>query len=78
MKQLVHKTLKTYDLTIEDKKININAAGDFIIGGPIGDTGLTGRKLQVDTYGTIAKNGGGAFSGKDYTKVDRTGSYLCR
>lgn len=78
IKQLVHKTLKTYNLTIEDKKININAAGDFIIGGPIGDTGLTGRKLQVDTYGTIAKNGGGAFSGKDYTKVDRTGSYLCR
>ena len=78
IKQIVHHVLKTYNLTIEDENIKINAAGDFIIGGPIGDTGLTGRKLQVDTYGTIAKNGGGAFSGKDYTKVDRTGSYLCR
>ncbi|MBO6103582.1 methionine adenosyltransferase domain-containing protein [bacterium] len=56
----------------------VNDAGDFIIGGPIGDTGLTGRKLQVDTYGTEARHGGGALSGKDYTKVDRSGAYLAR
>lgn len=56
----------------------VNNAGDFIIGGPIGDTGLTGRKIMVDTYGTIAHHGGGAFSGKDYTKVDRTGAYIAR
>jgi S-adenosylmethionine synthetase len=56
----------------------VNAGGDFVLGGPEADTGLTGRKLQVDTYGCSTKHGGGAFSGKDYTKVDRTGSYLCR
>ncbi|WP_033159925.1 methionine adenosyltransferase [Mycoplasmoides alvi] len=56
----------------------INQSGTFIVGGPIGDTGLTGRKLMVDTYGSYAHHGGGAFSGKDYTKVDRTGSYYAR
>ncbi|MDR1234908.1 MAG: methionine adenosyltransferase [Mycoplasmataceae bacterium] len=56
----------------------VNAAGDFIIGGPIGDTGLTGRKIVVDNYGTTAHVGGGAFSGKDYTKVDRSGAYYAR
>ncbi|MDR3257753.1 MAG: methionine adenosyltransferase [Mycoplasmataceae bacterium] len=56
----------------------VNAAGDFIIGGPIGDTGLTGRKIIVDNYGAVAHIGGGAFSGKDYTKVDRTGAYFAR
>lgn len=59
-------------------KMYVNDAGDFIIGGPIGDTGLTGRKIIVDTYGGIARHGGGAFSGKDYTKVDRTGAYFAR
>lgn len=57
---------------------NVNNGGEFVIGGPIGDTGLTGRKNIVDTYGGAAKHGGGAFSGKDYTKVDRTGAYLAR
>jgi S-adenosylmethionine synthetase len=56
----------------------VNKGGEFVIGGPIGDTGLTGRKNIVDTYGGAAKHGGGSFSGKDYTKVDRTGAYLAR
>lgn len=58
--------------------IHINGTGKFVIGGPVGDTGLTGRKLMVDTYGTIAKHGGGAFSGKDATKVDRSAAYMAR
>ncbi|BAP01154.1 methionine adenosyltransferase [Mycoplasmopsis californica HAZ160_1] len=59
-------------------KILINPTGRFVIGGPIGDTGLTGRKIIVDTYGGAARHGGGAFSGKDYTKVDRSAAYACR
>lgn len=58
--------------------MRINATGRFVIGGPVGDTGLTGRKIMVDTYGTIAKHGGGAFSGKDATKVDRSAAYMAR
>jgi S-adenosylmethionine synthetase len=64
---------------IDDKtKILINPTGNFVIGGPVGDSGLTGRKIIVDTYGGYAHHGGGAFSGKDYTKVDRTASYYAR
>ena len=59
-------------------KYYINPTGRFCIGGPVGDTGLTGRKIIVDTYGGITPHGGGAFSGKDYTKVDRTGAYYAR
>ncbi len=59
-------------------KIHINPTGRFVIGGPCGDTGLTGRKIMVDTYGTIGKHGGGAFSGKDPTKVDRSAAYMAR
>lgn len=59
-------------------KILINPTGRFVIGGPAGDTGLTGRKIMVDTYGGIAHHGGGAFSGKDYTKVDRSAAYYAR
>jgi S-adenosylmethionine synthetase len=59
-------------------KYLINPTGRFTIGGPVGDTGLTGRKIIVDTYGGIIPHGGGAFSGKDYTKVDRSGAYYCR
>jgi len=59
-------------------KIHINATGAFVIGGPEGDTGLTGRKIIVDTYGGVGKHGGGAFSGKDPTKVDRSGAYMAR
>lgn len=66
-----------YHLNHDFKKI-INPSGKFVIGGPIGDTGLTGRKIIVDTYGGVGRHGGGAFSGKDATKVDRTGSYMAR
>ncbi len=59
-------------------KIFINPSGRFVIGGPHGDTGLTGRKIMVDTYGGMGRHGGGAFSGKDATKVDRTGAYMAR
>ena len=59
-------------------KYYINPTGRFVIGGPLGDTGLTGRKIIVDTYGGYARHGGGAFSGKDATKVDRTASYMLR
>ena len=62
----------------ENTKYLINPTGRFRIGGPVGDTGLTGRKIIVDTYGGIIPHGGGAFSGKDYTKVDRSGAYYCR
>ena len=55
-----------------------NPAGDFVIGGPDGDTGLTGRKIIVDTYGGMGRHGGGAFSGKDSTKVDRSAAYMAR
>ncbi|MCV2509666.1 MAG: methionine adenosyltransferase domain-containing protein, partial [Neisseriaceae bacterium] len=61
-----------------DTEYNINPTGQFIIGGPKGDCGLTGRKIIVDTYGGAAPHGGGAFSGKDATKVDRSASYACR
>lgn len=61
-----------------DIRIHINPTGRFVIGGPLGDTGLTGRKLMVDTYGGIGKHGGGAFSGKDPTKVDRSSAYMAR
>ena len=56
----------------------INPTGRFVIGGPMGDTGLTGRKIIVDTYGGVARHGGGCFSGKDPTKVDRSAAYLAR
>ncbi|WP_238899788.1 methionine adenosyltransferase [Clostridium sp. YIM B02500] len=61
-----------------DTKIHINPTGRFVIGGPAGDTGLTGRKIMVDTYGGIGRHGGGAFSGKDPTKVDRSAAYMAR
>ena len=66
------------ELMDEDTKIFINPTGRFVIGGPAGDSGLTGRKIIVDTYGGWARHGGGAFSGKDPTKVDRSASYAAR
>ena len=63
---------------LEDREVYINPTGQFIIGGPDGDTGLTGRKIIVDTYGGAAPHGGGAFSGKDPTKVDRSAAYVSR
>ena len=61
-----------------DTRIHVNPTGRFVIGGPAGDTGVTGRKLMVDSYGTVGKQGGGAFSGKDPTKVDRSAAYMAR
>ena len=80
----IHKDIKKYvfDTTIpevDDKtKFFINPTGRFVIGGPHGDSGLTGRKIIVDTYGGMARHGGGAFSGKDCTKVDRSAAYAAR
>lgn len=80
-KDIKEKVIKT---TIPEKyldnntKIYINPTGSFIIGGPLGDTGLTGRKIIVDTYGGYARHGGGAFSGKDASKVDRSAAYMLR
>jgi S-adenosylmethionine synthetase len=62
----------------EKTRFFVNATGRFVVGGPVSDTGFTGRKLLVDTYGSIARHGGGAFSGKDPTKVDRSASYMAR
>ena len=62
----------------ENTKYYINATGRFVISGPLGDSGLTGRKIIVDTYGGYARHGGGAFSGKDPTKVDRSSAYMAR
>jgi S-adenosylmethionine synthetase len=62
----------------QDTKYHINPTGRFVVGGPMGDTGLTGRKIIVDTYGGMGRHGGGAFSGKDSTKVDRSAAYMAR
>jgi S-adenosylmethionine synthetase len=62
----------------EDTKIYVNPTGRFVVGGPKGDAGVTGRKIIVDTYGGMASHGGGCFSGKDPTKVDRSGAYYAR
>lgn len=76
-KKIIFKVINK-NLLNSDTKILINPTGRFVIGGPLGDSGLTGRKIIVDTYGGIAHHGGGAFSGKDYTKVDRSAAYYAR
>ena len=74
----VIKTIVPNELLDNDTRYFINPTGRFVIGGPLGDSGLTGRKIIVDTYGGFARHGGGAFSGKDATKVDRSASYMAR
>ena len=82
----IHKDIKKYvfdeilpaEMVDENTKFFINPTGRFVIGGPHGDSGLTGRKIIVDTYGGMARHGGGAFSGKDCTKVDRSAAYAAR
>ena len=77
---LVEKVAKTVvpENLLIDTRFIVNPSGRFVIGGPVGDTGLTGRKILVDTYGGMARHGGGAFSGKDPTKVDRSAAYAAR
>ena len=76
--KLVIQATVPAELLDEDTKYHINPTGRFVIGGPMGDTGLTGRKIIVDTYGGSGRHGGGAFSGKDPTKVDRSAAYMAR
>ena len=66
------------DLIDEQTVVHINPTGSFYVGGPVGDCGLTGRKIIVDSYGGMGRHGGGAFSGKDPTKVDRSAAYIAR
>ena len=77
-KFVIDPVLASFDLPANDVRILINPTGRFVIGGPMGDAGLTGRKIIVDTYGGMARHGGGAFSGKDPSKVDRSAAYAMR
>lgn len=79
-KEILEKVIKPVCGSMMDSntKVHINATGRFVIGGPEGDTGVTGRKIIVDSYGGVGRHGGGAFSGKDPSKVDRSGAYMAR
>ena len=77
MEEIIKPVLPKYWID-DNTKFHINPTGKFVIGGPVGDCGLTGRKIIVDTYGGMARHGGGAFSGKDPSKVDRSAAYACR
>lgn len=77
-KHVIDEVLAQYDIDSSDYEVHINPTGKFVIGGPMGDAGLTGRKIIVDTYGGYARHGGGAFSGKDPSKVDRSAAYAMR
>ena len=78
IKKHVIEAVVPSSLIDKDTRILINPSGRFVVGGPHGDAGLTGRKILVDTYGAVARHGGGAFSGKDPTKVDRSAAYAAR
>ena len=75
---VIDPVLERYDLDHKDMRVLVNPTGKFVIGGPMGDAGLTGRKIIVDTYGGMARHGGGAFPGKDPSKVDRSAAYAMR
>ncbi len=75
--EVINKTIPS-ELVDKKTKYHINPTGRFVIGGPMGDSGVTGRKIIVDTYGGMGRHGGGAFSGKDPSKVDRSAAYMCR
>jgi S-adenosylmethionine synthetase len=77
-KHVVDPVLATFDIPSDDYRLLVNPTGRFVVGGPMGDAGLTGRKIIVDTYGGMARHGGGAFSGKDPSKVDRSAAYAMR
>ena len=78
MKREIFDKVLPKEMVDDQTKFFINPTGRFVIGGPQGDAGLTGRKIIVDTYGGYARHGGGAFSGKDCTKVDRSAAYAAR
>ncbi|MDD3776291.1 MAG: methionine adenosyltransferase [Actinomycetota bacterium] len=78
LKEFVVKPIIPEELLAKDYQLLVNPTGEFTIGGPMGDTGVTGRKIIVDTYGGVARHGGGAFSGKDPSKVDRSAAYAAR
>ncbi|GGO75715.1 methionine adenosyltransferase [Nocardioides deserti] len=75
---VIDPVLATFDIPSDDYRLLVNPTGRFVVGGPMGDAGLTGRKIIVDTYGGMARHGGGAFSGKDPSKVDRSAAYAMR
>jgi S-adenosylmethionine synthetase len=75
---VVSPVLAAFDIASDDHRLLVNPTGKFVVGGPMGDAGLTGRKIIVDTYGGMARHGGGAFSGKDPSKVDRSAAYAMR
>jgi S-adenosylmethionine synthetase len=77
-KHVIDHVLATFEIPSEDYRLLVNPTGVFVVGGPMGDAGLTGRKIIVDTYGGMARHGGGAFSGKDPSKVDRSAAYAMR
>ena len=77
-KHVVDEVLAKFDIDSSDYKLLVNPTGRFEVGGPMGDAGLTGRKIIIDTYGGMARHGGGAFSGKDPSKVDRSAAYAMR
>ena len=77
-KHVIDPVLASFDIPSEGYRLLVNPTGRFVVGGPMGDAGLTGRKIIIDTYGGMARHGGGAFSGKDPSKVDRSGAYAMR
>ena len=78
IKHVITPIMERAQISWKHADIYVNPTGRFVVGGPMGDTGLTGRKIIVDTYGGMGRHGGGAFSGKDCTKVDRSGAYAAR